>query len=99
MDGKTIEDIERDGVAPFLTGFVCELREKTYQPSPARRVYIPKANGKLRPLGIPTVKDWVVQAAVRIDLEPVSRPGSRKTRMGSDRGSPLTMRWPRSSSG
>ena len=73
VDGVTFQMIERSegGVDGFLAGLQKELRENAYRASPLRRKYIEKANGKMRPLGIPTVKDRVVQCAVKTIIEPI----------------------------
>lgn len=75
IDGETIEDIEEEGVGVFLKGVQEELGTRKYRPSPARRVYIPKPDGRLRPLSIPTVKDRVVQMALKLVIEPIFEAG------------------------
>jgi RNA-directed DNA polymerase len=70
-DGMTIQQVEAAGAQSLLEQLSRELRKKSYRTSPIRRVYIPKANGKLRPLGIPNVRDRIVQAAVVLVLEPI----------------------------
>jgi RNA-directed DNA polymerase len=71
IDGKNFEDIEAEGVEGFLEGIRQELLTRTCRPMPNRRVEIPKDNGKTRMLGIPTVKDRVVQGALKLILEPI----------------------------
>ena len=71
VDGVTITDIKESGVAGFLDVLHDELVEGLWRPTPVRRVEIPKPDGTTRPLGIPTVRDRVVQAALKIVLEPI----------------------------
>jgi RNA-directed DNA polymerase len=71
VDGQTFWGIETQGLEKWLAGIRDELRAKTYQPQPVRRVMIPKPGGGERPLGIPTIRDRVVQTAAKLVLEPI----------------------------
>ena len=71
VDGQSFEDIEAYGEKQWLEELAKELQDKTYQVSPVKRVWIPKPDGKQRPLGIPTIRDRVVQMAVVVVLEPI----------------------------
>jgi RNA-directed DNA polymerase len=82
VDAQTIAVIEQDGVERFLEAIQTELRENRYQPQAVLRRYIPKADGKQRPLGIPTVRDRVVQAAAKLVLEPIFEVGFRDCSYG-----------------
>lgn len=71
LDGKTFQHIEERGVEEFLKKIQEDLKAKEYWPTPVRRHYIPKPDGKKRPLGIPTTRDRVVQMAVKLVVEPI----------------------------
>jgi RNA-directed DNA polymerase len=71
VDGQTFADIVAYGEKKWLEELVEELKGKTYRPQAVRRVWIAKADGKQRPLGIPTIRDRVVQMAAVLILEPI----------------------------
>lgn len=71
VDGIKIEDVEAMGIEKYLSEIKSELMNGKYKPSPVKRVMIPKPDGSERPLGIPTVKDRIVQMATKIAIEPV----------------------------
>ena len=71
VDGQEFADIEAYGVERWLGELALALKEETYQPDPIRRVFIPKANGKLRPLGLSTLRDRVCMTAAMLVLEPI----------------------------
>jgi group II intron reverse transcriptase/maturase len=71
VDGQDFADVEAYGVERWLAELALALRQETYQPDPIRRVFIPKANGKLRPLGISTLRDRVCMTAAMLVLEPI----------------------------
>lgn len=91
VDNKSFEDIENDGLENFLTTIIKELEEETYRPQAVKRVYIKKENGDMRPIGIPTIKDRVVQMSCKMVIEPIfeadfeeSSYGFRPKRAASD---------------
>src|ERR1700682_683460 len=71
VDGQTFADIESQGLAEWLKGIREELHNQTYRPQPVRRVMIPKPGGGERPLGIPAIRDRVVQSAAKLLIEPI----------------------------
>jgi group II intron reverse transcriptase/maturase len=83
VDGVSIAELVKgQGYRRILTELKEELRAETYGPQPVKRVYIPKANGKLRPLGIPTVRDRIVQTACKLVLEPIFEAGFEDSSYG-----------------
>jgi len=71
VDGVTFAEIEASGLEEWLGGLRKDVVAKTYRPEPVRRVMIPKPGGGERPLGIPTIRDRVVQSAAKLVLEPI----------------------------
>lgn len=71
VDSQTLAEVEEYGVERLLGELQCALRQGRHRPAPVRRVTIPKPGGGRRPLGIPTVRDRVVQQAARLVLEPI----------------------------
>jgi RNA-directed DNA polymerase len=71
VDGESFSDVDSTGIEKWLVGLREEMLSKMYRPAPVRRVMIPKPGGGERPLGIPTIRDRVVQTAAKLVLEPI----------------------------
>ena len=71
VDRVSFEEIESEGLEQWLSGIRAELKDKAYKPQPVKRVMIPKPGGGERPLGIPTIRDRVVQTALKLVIEPI----------------------------
>lgn len=71
IDGQSFEKIEAAGIDEYLKDLREDLRKQSYRPQPVKRVWIPKPNGKKRPLGIPTIRDRVAQMACKLIIEPI----------------------------
>jgi group II intron reverse transcriptase/maturase len=82
IDGETCEAIQERGLDGYLAELQLEMQQERYQPQPVKRVYIPKANGKKRPLGIPTIRDRIVQTAFLLVLEPIFEADFAETSYG-----------------
>ncbi len=71
VDGQSFEEIEAMGLEGWLSGIRDDLRAETYRPEPVRRAMVPKPGGGEQPLGIPTIRNRVVQGAVKLVIEPI----------------------------
>jgi hypothetical protein len=95
VDAMTLAAVEQAGVEVFLEDLGARLRAGTYRPAAVRRRYIPKADGRQRPLGIPTVRDRVAQMAATLVLEPIFEAASIRARTGFGRNGTPRRRWKR----
>ena len=95
VDGQEFADIEAYGVQRWLGELALALRQETYRPDPIRRVFIPKANGKLRPLGISTLRDRVCMTAAMLVLEPIFEPTYHQSSTPTAVGETPNKRWSR----
>jgi RNA-directed DNA polymerase len=82
VDRETLAEIEQQGVEPLLRDLGAQLRDGRYRPQPVLRRYIPKADGRRRPLGIPTVRDRIAQMAAKLVLEPIFEADFRRSSYG-----------------
>ena len=93
VDGETLADIEKHGERLFLRECQRLLKEGRYHPQPVRRQYIPKKDGKMRPLGIPTIRDRVIQMALKLVIEPIFEADFRNLHSDSVRNEAPSKRW------